>query len=71
MHWDGCNPYAVLVEDITTGYYTFGTKGYENLKTNGYKKLTYKELYSGIDVEYTIPDKGDISIFLSFIPVLM
>jgi len=61
MTWVGCNPNATVeVSDQTEGYYTYGQKGYENIKANGYKKLVYKDLYPGIDVEYTIPEKGGL-----------
>ncbi len=61
IKWLGCNPNAKLIaSESTQGYYTYGEKGFEHLQFNGYKKLLYKELYPGIDVEYTIPDKGGI-----------
>jgi len=61
LSWEGCNKNAKIeVTDQAVGYYTFGEKGYENVKAKGYKKLTYKDLYPGVDVEYTIPEKGGI-----------
>ena len=61
MNWEGCNPNAeIKVSEASEGYYTFGEKGYENVKAKGYKKLLYNDLYPDIDVEYTIPDKGGI-----------
>lgn len=61
MEWLDCSKGAVLEAGAESGgYYTFGEKGYENIKARGYKTLSYKNLYSGIDVEYTIPDKGGI-----------
>jgi gliding motility-associated-like protein len=61
MVWKECNP-GVKIEawGESQGYYTYGEKGYENIKAKGYKKIIYKDLYPGIDVEYTIPDKGGI-----------
>jgi gliding motility-associated-like protein len=57
MQWEGCNPYAIMEPgNETSGYYTYGEKGYENIRAKGYKKLTYKNLYPGIDVEYIFPD---------------
>jgi hypothetical protein len=57
MQWENCNPDVVIdASGETENYYTFGEKGYENVKAKGYKKLTYKNLYDGIDVEYIIPD---------------
>ncbi|MFA6923151.1 MAG: hypothetical protein WC223_02760, partial [Bacteroidales bacterium] len=65
MNWKGCNPNAIMeVSEQSEGYYTFGEKGYENVKAKGYKKLTYKNLYPGIDVEYIIPEKGGIKYSL-------
>ncbi|MGD0711122.1 MAG: gliding motility-associated C-terminal domain-containing protein [Bacteroidales bacterium] len=61
MLWEGCNANAKTeTSEESQGYYTFGEKGYENIKAKGYKKIIYKDLYPGIDVEYTIPDKGGI-----------
>ena len=61
MQWIGCNENTVIeVNDESEGYYTFGEKGYENVIAKGYKKLTYKNIYNGIDVEYIIPKEGGI-----------
>ncbi|MFA6924181.1 MAG: T9SS type A sorting domain-containing protein [Bacteroidales bacterium] len=65
MQWDNCNPNATIeVSEQSEGYYTFGEKGYENIKAKGYKKLVYKNLYPGIDAEYIIPEKGGIKYSL-------
>ena len=69
MSWEGCNPDALLqADEETSNYYTFGEKGFENLQARGYKKLTYKNIYNGIDVEYVIPDKGGIKYSLILHP---
>jgi len=69
MQWEGCNENPVLeASEETEGYYTFGEKGFENVKAKGYRKLVYKELYPGIDVEYIIPDKGGIKYSLIIHP---
>ena len=61
MNWEGSNPDVTIeVAEQAEGYYTFGEKGYENIKAKGYRKLTYKNLYNNIDVEYIIPKKGGI-----------
>ncbi|MCX6230585.1 MAG: gliding motility-associated C-terminal domain-containing protein [Bacteroidetes bacterium] len=69
MIWEGSNPDAELIaEEQTEGYYTFGEKAFENVKARGYKKLTYKNLYPNIDVEYMIPEKGGIKYSLILHP---
>ena len=69
MRWVGCNENSVLeVSEESEGYYTFAEKGYENVQAKGYKKLLYKELYPGIDVEYIIPEKGGIKYSLIIRP---
>jgi gliding motility-associated-like protein len=69
MNWIGCNINAdMIVSDEASNYYTFGEKGYENIKAKGYKKLVYKDLYPNIDVEYTIPEKGGIKYKLILHP---
>lgn len=61
MNWLGSNPDAeIMVSKPTANYYTFGENGYENIRAKAYKTLLYKNLYDGIDVEYTIPEKGGI-----------
>jgi len=61
LHWEGSNPNAnIITSQETNNYYTFGEQGYENIKAKGYKKITYKNIYPNIDVEYTIPEKGGI-----------
>ncbi len=61
MNWEGCNAdVELIVSEKAVGYYTFGEKGYENIKAIGYKKLLYKNIYPNIDIEYTIPEKGGI-----------
>jgi len=72
MNWVGCNPDAeMIVSEPSEGYYTFGEKGYEKVKAKGYRKLLYKNLYPGIDVEYTIPKKGGIKYKLIVHPGAM
>jgi gliding motility-associated-like protein len=61
MNWENCNPNPeIIANEISEGYYTFGEKGYENIKAQGYKRLTYKNIYQNIDVEYIIPENGGI-----------
>jgi gliding motility-associated-like protein len=69
VNWLGSNPNPeIIVSGSSSNYYTFGEKGYENVKAKGFKKLTYKNLYPQIDVEYTIPEKGGIKYKLILHP---
>jgi len=69
MLWKGCNANAKIeATGESQGYYTFGEKGYENVKAKGYSKIVYKDLYPGIDAEYTIPAKGGIKYKLVMHP---
>ncbi len=58
MEWLNANPHPqIIMEQPTAGYLTYGSL---QEKTTGYKKITYKELYPGIDVVYSFnPDKKD------------
>lgn len=51
MEWVNANPNPqVIAEDISSSYFTYGMlKG----KARAYKKITYKELYPGIDLVYS------------------
>ena len=43
MNWEGCNPNAeIKVSEASEGYYTFGEKGYENVKAKGFRNSTNK-----------------------------
>ena len=69
MKWEGCNENpAMEVSEALEGYYTFGEKGFENIKAKGYRKLVYKELYPGIDAEYIVPAQGGIKYSLIIHP---
>lgn len=67
MYWQNTNP---TVEVVATGsgsdyfVYSLNTgqpgKYYEINGIKGYQKITYKNLYPGIDVEYTIHPEGGI-----------
>ncbi len=64
MFWDGSNPNVqIIAEEETHDYHTYSYE--ENgesknvSKARGYKKITYKNLYPNIDVEYTFhPETG-------------
>ncbi|MFZ4400152.1 MAG: gliding motility-associated C-terminal domain-containing protein [Bacteroidales bacterium] len=69
MNWVGCNSDAeIIASEISEAYYTFGEKGYENVKAKGFKKILYKNIYPNIDVEYSIPEKGGIKYKLILHP---
>lgn len=57
-YWEGANPNAeVVVDGKVSSYYSYsffaaGMEKNENY-ISGYSKITYKNLYPGIDVEYT------------------
>jgi gliding motility-associated-like protein len=63
MQWEGANPNAQIVsESQTSGYWNYLDPSNEKRSINqvrGYSKITYKNLYPGIDIEYTFhPLKG-------------
>jgi hypothetical protein len=52
MEWMGANPNPIIItEDKTPDYHTYGQL---EAKAYGYKKITYKNLYPGIDIVYTL-----------------
>lgn len=57
MKWVNANTNITIEEgEKQDRYFTYGTA---ELKSYVYKKITYKNVYKGIDIEYTIPeDKG-------------
>lgn len=62
--WEGANPNCeIIAEDIVPQYYSYsfysGGKEKTEYFIKGYKKLTYKNIYPNIDIEYTIhPENG-------------
>jgi large repetitive protein len=65
MNFEGCDPNAQLVSEDQTGFYFNYFRPLidrENVigQVYGFKKITYKNLYPGIDVEYTIHPEGGI-----------
>jgi len=64
MQWEGVNPNVqVVAEEETPDYFSYSVKQGKDLKNinfiKAYKKLVYKNLYPGIDVEFVFhPDKG-------------
>lgn len=56
MEWVGADPgAAIIAEDETPGYHTYDLL---KEKAAGYKKITYKNLYPGIDVVYHFSNSG-------------
>jgi gliding motility-associated-like protein len=58
------NP-QIIAEDKTDHYYSYAVRNIETKEVtnlshiNGYKKITYKNIYNNIDIEYTLhPDGG-------------
>ena len=62
MEWIGANPNVeVKMGEKKQGYYTYlkeESSSYKTVITEGYKTITYKDLYPGIDVVYSFPEKG-------------
>lgn len=65
MEWIGANPQVeVIAEGKTFDYHTYGfLKG----KAFGYKKITYKNIYPGIDIVYTFTNNAKAGFEYSLI----
>ncbi|MDB5285014.1 MAG: type sorting protein, partial [Bacteroidota bacterium] len=68
MQWLGANPNPKIEAiDKQEGYYSFLKKdngAIKTLTTEGFKSITYKELYPGIDVVYSFSEKGGMEYYL-------
>jgi len=71
MKWEGANPdVEIVAEGAQKDYHTYSMLGddresyYDLRNINGYKKITYKNLYQGIDVEYVFHPKTGIKYSL-------
>ncbi len=52
--WDGANPNtSIIADEEQTYYYTYPNGTHNTYTANVFKKITYKDLYPGIDVIYT------------------
>ncbi|MCU0436254.1 MAG: PKD domain-containing protein [Bacteroidia bacterium] len=65
MRWIGSNPQAVPEpSDKESSYVTYVLKTasgeMKGVKSEIFRKITYRNLYPGIDIEYFIPQKGGI-----------
>ncbi|MCB0401116.1 MAG: gliding motility-associated C-terminal domain-containing protein [Flavobacteriales bacterium] len=65
--WVGSNPNVQIIADGKTNhYYSYAIKDHETReisninRVNGFKKITYKELYPNIDVEYFFHKDGGV-----------
>jgi hypothetical protein len=62
--WINANPNVKITgEDMVSNYFTYGDpkdkSGQTAIKANAFKRITYKELYPGIDVVYSFPKDKD------------
>lgn len=62
MEWEGANKHPeIIAEAQTPDYYTYGVSknGQESIRASAFEKLTYKNLYPGIDLVYRFhPEQG-------------
>ncbi len=74
MLWQGANSNVdVVATDITTDYHCYNLKNSNNTSQNipnakGFKKLTYKNIYPNIDIEYVFSEKGGLKYTLTLHP---
>jgi len=69
MQWEGANANVKIVtEETQSSYFTYAdpsdSKSILTFKAAAYKKIIYKNLYPGIDAEYTLPEKGGVKYAL-------
>jgi len=56
MQWLGANPQPeIIAEEVTHDHHTYGLL---KKKARGFKKITYKDLYPGVDVIYHFTNTG-------------
>lgn len=75
MEWIGANANATVeVSEKQEGYFTYAVKNpatgaLHGVQADAWKKITYRNIYPGIDAEYIIPeDKGGIKYSLIIHP---
>ncbi|MBL7891999.1 MAG: hypothetical protein JNL63_05175, partial [Bacteroidia bacterium] len=57
IEWEGSNPYAKIdASEKRPDYYVYPTGLTSSLQASLFKKITYRDLYPGIDVEYIFPE---------------
>ncbi len=55
--WLGSSPSVTIKSDLEQNdYYTFAKGKKDGYKANAFKKITYENLYPGIDVEFVFPE---------------
>lgn len=66
MNWQGFSGDSMVIngEEKQSNYFTYGT---QELNAYAYKKITYKNVYPNIDIEYNIPTDKSCGIEYAFI----
>ena len=63
MNWVGSVPNSPIEKNgLVDGYYTYAEKGSENIRASGFKSLTYKGLYKGVDLNYKVPGGDSLGV---------
>jgi gliding motility-associated-like protein len=65
MNWIGSNQNIAIEPSEKQSYYV--TYGEKELNSWAFKKITYKNVYNGIDIEYIIPEDKNLGIKYSLI----
>lgn len=72
VKWLGGNTsVSVVAEEKAAFYYSYSydpATADRGVRAHAYKKITYKNMYPGIDVEYVLPDKGGVKYDLVLHP---
>jgi hypothetical protein len=70
MEWvDGSSAASVVAEDRLSAYFNYGRPDGSSISfVPGYRKLIYKGMYPGVDIEYTIHAKGGVEYSLILHP---
>ncbi|HTB07069.1 MAG TPA: gliding motility-associated C-terminal domain-containing protein [Bacteroidia bacterium] len=59
VEWVNCNTFAMVDPIDKQSYYqTYDAGNNKTIKTDVFKKIVYRNLYPGIDAEYTFPEDG-------------
>jgi len=59
VQWVGSNPdVSIEAGSEQKDFHSYAGSNGGTIKADGFKKITYKNLYPGIDVEYTFPGEG-------------